>query len=40
MIARTVARKVLQLANRELHSTRTKLLFPKFSKGQSVRKLL
>ena len=40
MIARTVARKVLQLANGELHSTRTKLLFPEFSKGQSVRKLL
>ncbi|MGB0144769.1 MAG: substrate-binding domain-containing protein [Akkermansiaceae bacterium] len=40
MIARTVARKVLQLANGEFHSTRTKLLFPEFSKGQSVRKLL
>lgn len=40
MIARTVARKALQLANGELRSTRTKLLFPEFSKGQSVRTLL
>ena len=39
MLARTVARKVLQLATGERRSVKTKLLFPEFSKGESVKKL-
>lgn len=39
MIARTVARKVIQLAKGEPSSAKTKLLFPEFLDGDSIKKL-